>query len=238
MFLLFNPPADFIFLNPEYVSAQENAIPLEPEVKPGTGDLELRSTPTEATVYIDGNIKGVTDILITGVSAGEHTITFQIGDEELTDIFSIYENERLKLRAYFEIGKIANVSADVKRIRDEVSNRIIDLIKKSGCLCLEDYYNYDYLDSFNGILEKWSNRKNIAGKNICEQYDSEKDKRVICGIKIKIYYFQTNSKMTCSISREEFTADNIKTDSKRYLSPLYTIPDVIRDDLYILNRYY
>jgi hypothetical protein len=39
-----------------------------------TGSISVASTPSGASVYLDGSSKGMTPKTITGVSAGSHTI--------------------------------------------------------------------------------------------------------------------------------------------------------------------
>ena len=45
--------------------------------QPVTGSISARSTPTGATILVDGVNKGTTPITFTGISAGSHTIVLK-----------------------------------------------------------------------------------------------------------------------------------------------------------------
>jgi hypothetical protein len=65
----------------------EWSSPVVPSTKPiptptpasGTGTFEITSTPTGAPVYLDGVYKGVTPIVITGVSGSSHILRVTLG---------------------------------------------------------------------------------------------------------------------------------------------------------------
>jgi hypothetical protein len=50
-------------------------IPTQVPLVTGTGTLSVRSTPSGAPVFIDGVNKGVTPVIITGVSVGVHQVS-------------------------------------------------------------------------------------------------------------------------------------------------------------------
>jgi len=53
------------------ISATLSPIPSSP------GSIHVTSTPTGAEVYLDGSYQGLTETAITGVSAGDHTLTLK-----------------------------------------------------------------------------------------------------------------------------------------------------------------
>lgn len=70
-----------------------------PTPTPSTGSLDIRSSPSGAMIFVDNAMKGITPLVVTGVSNGEHTVTLQktgyqvgastvlmMGETELVDI--------------------------------------------------------------------------------------------------------------------------------------------------------
>lgn len=220
----------------EHANAQELYPPQGQEGVSAMGELELLSLPSDAYVFINGYEEGRTDSIIPDVNVGQYLVSFQLGGKVLHGVFYVYKDERLKLLADFAKGEIINITEEVMKVRSDVADIVTRLIDRSGCACLKDYYRYDVLDDFSGMLESWSKGDTISDSVDCEQSGIKAGEKIQCNIRMKYFYFTTNSKMTCSIGMETFTEAGTKTDSERYLSPLYTIPQVIRTELYMLRN--
>lgn len=81
--------------------------------EPICGVLELRSTPTNADVYIDGNLLGQTPLIISDIIIGKHQLLIQKeGCSSQFEYIIIKENELLCINETLQIGKDVLIKTD------------------------------------------------------------------------------------------------------------------------------
>lgn len=80
-----------------------------PSPTPITGNIYVRSTPSGATIDIDGEVKGVTPALLQGIIIGEHTITLSLENHKAEQHgITVNKNETHDINA--QLSDIANIT--------------------------------------------------------------------------------------------------------------------------------
>jgi len=74
------------------------------------GNLELRSAPVGASIFVDGHYKGDSDLLINNTKSGKRNVKFQKGDMVLEGSYIVPVNKTLKLKAHFKKMELINIS--------------------------------------------------------------------------------------------------------------------------------
>ncbi len=80
----------------------------------GTGSLTVTSTPSQATVYVDGVYRGTTPLTLTGVSIGIHQIRVtKSGYQDYSMSISVFKGKTATLTAKMVIGSSTTIPTTV-----------------------------------------------------------------------------------------------------------------------------
>jgi hypothetical protein len=88
------------------------------------GKLSVKSTVSEAKVYVDDMYKGHADSLIEDVLVGEHVISCRTETQSVSGRFTIKKDEVVKLEARFNEGKLVAVAEREKIEKAEAEKKV------------------------------------------------------------------------------------------------------------------
>lgn len=89
------------------------------------GSVEIKSSVSDAKIYVDEVYKGSVDEVVESIVVGEHVISCRAGDRAVSGTFQIKKNETLRLEARFDEGKLVvfKQPAKVEPIKAEVEKK-------------------------------------------------------------------------------------------------------------------